>query len=423
MCNGRITSKTLNSGSIAGRPGKMRDRERIRTRLMREYILIQSRPSRGRTPKPERKTMVRKIDVLRNEIADLDRDLLELIERRFRLAAEVGRFKAEQGLPVTVKQVEERVKQRARDAAATCGVSPGIMDAIFGAIINGSVERQYRVGIEERARIAKRLVVLGAAGSMGGWLSSFLGSIGHRIEAVDPAWLDAEGVEGRHASLGTVPDPDSLDGIFVATPLGTTEAVLQELADGGFSAPIFEIASIKSHLAPVHSRLRKAGRTVYSIHPMFGPSKNPYQPLTVIHAVLDDAEAERQAILEVLTHPYLNLVSMPFAEHDRISGWLLGLSHLTGMLFAAALTRSGTDPAVLHRVASTSFERQAATSRSVLDGNSDLFFSIQRLNPYRGAVYAALSEALSELTAAVEGDDRTTFAESLARAEGMLPPE
>jgi prephenate dehydrogenase/chorismate mutase len=365
--------------------------------------------------------MNRNLSELREEISKLDRALLELLERRFLLAAEVGRLKAEQNQPVTVQEVERRVLGRAREAAQACGVSPEVMEAIFRAIIRGSVERQYRVGIERRARGGKRLVVLGAAGAMGSWLQGFLESIGHQVEGVDTAWKGLPPAKGRFAALEEVENLDGIDGLFVSTPLDTTVEVLNDLAGRGITAPIFEIASIKSHLAESLMRLREVAGPVYSIHPMFGPGKSPYESLTVIHAVLADEDAEREAILQLLAHPYLNLISMPFDRHDRIAGWLLGLSHLTGMLFATALSRSGANQRELEQVASTSFSRQAATSRSVLEGNSRLFYSIQRLNPHRGAVYAALNSALGELTGAVEGEDPEAFASTLARAEAMLP--
>jgi len=83
-------------------------------------------------------------------------------------------------------------------------------------------------------------------------------------------------------------------------------------------------------------RCDEAGVRVLSLHPMFGPAKNPYQPLTVVHAVRDDALEERRLLDAVLSHPYLDWVPLPFDHHDRLMGWLLGLSHLTGLLFAGA---------------------------------------------------------------------------------------
>ena len=87
---------------------------------------------------------------LRDSIAEVDRALLELLRRRMDLAAEVGRVKAASNLPVVVQDVEDRVLGRARQHAEACGVSEDVMAEMFQAIIRGSVERQYRVGISRR---------------------------------------------------------------------------------------------------------------------------------------------------------------------------------------------------------------------------------------------------------------------------------
>jgi prephenate dehydrogenase/chorismate mutase len=359
---------------------------------------------------------------LREEIAGLDRALLELLERRFGLAADVGRIKAEQGRPIVVQEVEQRVLSRAREAAELCGVSPGVMEAIFAAIIQGAVERQHRVGIKRRARGGARVLVLGAAGAMGGWLRRFLESIGHTTEGVDTAWSGLPPAKGRYPSMAGVQDPEGFDAVIVSVPLEATADVLSSLAENPVvNAPIFEIASIKSHLEEPMAALRKSGLQAISIHPMFGPGKNPFEPITVVHASAGDEAGERAAILDLLAHPYLDLVSLPFEHHDRLMGWLLGLAHLTGMLFADALSMSGLDPKELERVASTTFARQVSTASSVLDEDPELYYAIQRLNPFRGEVYDALHAALNGLTGAVEGEEREAFATRLARAASVLP--
>lgn len=127
-----------------------------------------------------------------------------------------------------------------------------------------------------------------------------------------------------------------------------------------------EIASIKSHLRDAYGALQAAGIPILSLHPMFGPGKNLYEPLTMVHAVLRDEEPERAALGELLTHPYLDLISVPLHRHDRLMGWVLGLAHLTGILFGGALCRSGLDPAELGRVASTTFETVLAAAAAAL---------------------------------------------------------
>ena len=360
---------------------------------------------------------------LREEIAAVDRAILELLHRRMELAAQVGREKAATGKPIVVRDVEHAVYSRAREYAADCGVSPEVMEAIFSAIVRGSVERQHRVGVELRARRGGHVLILGGAGAMGRWFANFLALVGHRVTAVDPRFATASAAPDRYPCLAELADLDRFDTVLLAVPLHRTPEVLDELVARSPRALVVEIASIKNHLASALERAAAAGVRVSSLHPMFGPSKSPYSPLTFVLACREDPAVERQRVEAFLRHPYTNLVSVPFPHHDRLMGWSLGLAHLTSMLFGIALCRSRLHPAELLACASTTFSRQAATALSVLSEDPDLYLDIQRLNPHRDEVYAAARQALEVVAEAVAREDRPRFRDELAAARALLDQE
>jgi chorismate mutase/prephenate dehydrogenase len=374
---------------------------------------------------------------LRDAIAELDRALLELLRRRMVVAEEVGRIKAERGAPIVVRDVEHQVLARARQQAASCGVSEEVLESIFRAIIRGSVERQHRVGVELRKRRGERVLIVGGAGGMGAWFRGFFEQAGHRCDLVDPAFDGLPAQPGRHGRLEEVPALGGYAMVLVAVPLARTAAVVAELAAAlspragsaepaaaGAGAPLIaEISSIKSPLAPVLAAAARGGVRVLSLHPMFGPGKSPYEPLVFVLAAQRDAAVEKAELAPFLSHPYSRLVAVPFAHHDRLMGWLLGLAHLTNLLFGAALSRSGIAPAELHDCASTTFLRQAATARSVLAEDPDLYLDIQRLNPFRSDVYRAAHDALDHLESLVEAGDRGGWADAMSAASRTLPDE
>jgi chorismate mutase-like protein len=368
---------------------------------------------------PEKEELPR----LRVAIAEVDRALLELLRRRMDLAADVGRIKAATGAPVVARGAEDRVLTRARQHAETCGVSEDVMEEIFHAIMRGSVERQHRVGVAARAQRGGRVLVLGGAGAMGSWLEQFLPLVGHRVDAIDPAWGPLSRAEGRYATLSDVPDLDAYDYIVVSVPLARTPEVLSSVVDRRPKGVVVEIASIKAHLVPTLEKARRQGVRVSALHPMFGPGKSPYEPLTFVLACQDEPDAERERLEALLRHPYTHLITIPFAHHDRLMGWLLGLAHLTGMLFGSALTRSGLDPGELQSCASTTFARQAATSQSVLSEDPALYLDIQRLNPHREEVYRATREALDQLVGLVGAEDLEGFRSTLIAARTAVTGE
>ncbi len=357
---------------------------------------------------------------LRDDIADADRALIEILRRRIALAAEVGRIKNRAGEPIFVPEVHDRVLTRAREYAASCGVSGEVMEAIFEAVIRGSVERQHRVGVELRAKSGSRLLILGGVGSMGAWFHRFAELMGHAVDLVDPAMASLPHQDGRFAHLDHVDDLDAYEAILISVPLGATADALTSLVQRRPRGLVLEIASIKDHLKPALRHATEQGVTVASLHPMFGPSKSVYESLTFVLGCRDDPSTEKERVAAWLRHPFTDLVPVPFDHHDRLMGWLLGLAHLSGMLFGCAITDAGLSAAELQACASTTYNRQVSTALSVLAEDPDLYYDIQRLNPHRGEVYAATRQALDTLVNAVQDDEREIFREHLTRARQAL---
>jgi chorismate mutase / prephenate dehydrogenase len=251
---------------------------------------------------------------------------------------------------------------------------------------------------------------------MGSWLRRFLVLVGHRVDAVDPAWAGLPVEDGCCASLGEVRSLDPYDAVVVSVPLAGTPAVIDAVAARRPPGLVVQIASIQSHLEPALARAEAGGMRTCSLHPMFGHSMSPYEPLNFVLACRQEPEVERASVDAFLRHPYTRVVAIPFSHHDRLMGWLLGLAHLHGMLFGTALAESGLDPKELWACASTTFARQAATTRSVLLEDPELYFDIQRLNPHREAVYAAARDSLERLVSRVRAEDLSGFCALLAGA-------
>lgn len=357
---------------------------------------------------------------LRDSLAEIDRALLELLRRRMELAAEIGRVKAETERPVVARDVEDRVLTRARQHAEACGVSEDVMEAIFQAIIRGSVERQYRVGISRRQSRGGRMLIVGGAGGMGTWFRGFFGLAGHEVEVMDPALASMPDSPGRYGSLDEIEDLDRYNAIILSVPLSRTAEVLEQVVERRPRVPVIELASIKAPLLGALEKAREKGVRVFTLHPMFGPGKSYYEPLTFVLAAQGDLAEEKRRVASFLTHPYTKLIVVPFPQHDRLMGWLLGLAHLNNILFGATLIHAGVDASELHACASVTFTRQVTTALLVLGQNPDLYLDIQHLNPHRHEVYAATREALDRIQELVDRHDREGFRQVMTSARQML---
>ena len=72
---------------------------------------------------------------LREEIQEIDSDIVELIARRTYVAETIARVKDEQGLPTTDEGQEAQVMERAGDNAERFDVDANLVKAIFRLLI------------------------------------------------------------------------------------------------------------------------------------------------------------------------------------------------------------------------------------------------------------------------------------------------
>ena len=75
------------------------------------------------------------LDELREEIADIDGEIVELIARRTYVADTIAQVKDERGLPTTDESQEERVMERAGTNAEQFDVDANLVKAIFRLLI------------------------------------------------------------------------------------------------------------------------------------------------------------------------------------------------------------------------------------------------------------------------------------------------
>ena len=82
---------------------------------------------------------------LRSEIDDIDNELLQLLARRMEVSAQIGEYKKRNN--VTVVQMDRWKKILAEHVAtgADLGLSPQLIDEVFEAIHQASIERQSSI--------------------------------------------------------------------------------------------------------------------------------------------------------------------------------------------------------------------------------------------------------------------------------------
>lgn len=353
---------------------------------------------------------------LRNQLTRLDRELLALIAERQRLSAEVARAKRASGHPTRDFRREREVLLNARAAAEELGLSPLLADKLLRLLIRSSLATQEQAQVAAQGQgSGKHALVIGGAGQMGRWFVEFLDSQGFEVEVADPA--GAVGTHGHRADwqAGEL----AHDVIVVATPLGITASILEQLARHRPPGLVFDVGSLKTPLRSGLAALRQAGVRVCSVHPMFGPDTDLLSGRHVIHVDVGRPDAVKDA-QDLFASTMAEQVITTLDDHDRLIAYVLGLSHAINIAFFTALADSGEAAPRLARLSSTTFDAQLEVASLVAGESPALYFEIQALNQYGGESLAALADAVDRLQALVAAQDAAGFSRLMRRGQAYL---
>lgn len=347
------------------------------------------------------------LDELRQQLDQLDGELLSLIARRQAISREVAAAKRSTGYPTRDYQREREVILGVRRRAEALGLPGDLAEEVLRLLIRSSLTTQEQASVASHgAGSGRRALVIGGSGKMGAWFSQFLLSQGFTVQVADPAGAAAG--KPAVADWRALPDLNVFDFIVVATPLGASGVILNELALRRPAGVVFDLGSLKSPLRGGLHALKAAGVKVTSLHPMFGPSTELLSGRHVIFIDLGSAEA--LAAARALFSPTMaEQVVMSLEEHDRLVAYVLGLSHALNIVFFTALAESGETAPRLSRMSSTTFDAQLDVATDVAEESPELYYEIQALNDYGAESLQALSESVQRLRTAVLTRDFATF--------------
>ncbi len=353
---------------------------------------------------------------LRERLTRLDAELLDRVAERQRLSEAVARAKRATGHPTRDFQREREVLLNARETAARLGLPPALAENLLRLLIRSSLATQEQSQVAAHGQGAgRRALVIGGCGKMGRWFAEFLDSQGYQVEIADPAGPCAGFAHRADWQSGEL----AHELIVVATPLGITAAILEQLARHRPPGLVFDIGSLKTPLRAGLAALAAAGVKVSSLHPMFGPDTDLLSGRHVIHVDVGRADAV-SAAQALFASTMAEQVVTTLDDHDRLIAYVLGLSHAVNIAFFTALAESGEAAPRLARLSSTTFDAQLAVASLVADESPALYFEIQALNPYGGESLAALAEAAGRLQALVAAQDAAGFARLMRRGQAYL---
>lgn len=364
---------------------------------------------------PTQEDLDQELKRLRDEIADCDQKLLLIFKRRMAVASQIGSVKRQSEKPIMDSGREDAVLQHNQIFGTSIGLPKKTVDEFTHFLFRKSKEIQHlelQASLGSKKEFSKKpSLIIGGCGQMGLWFGRYLQHIGSEVHVYDPSHPQKQTL-AENFSFKLIENLSDFDYefVFVTTPINIIGTVLKKLSETfQKNKPlIIECASLKEPFLADFQMLKSTHPNITSIHPMFGPSKefNDYKNFIIC----EEKESETYKTLSRLfDHPSTQISSVNIGDHDKLMAYVLGLSHLSSLVFAQALSKSGFSFQDLKQKSSTTFQNQIESVIPVAHENQDLYYDIQENNPYTEEVIKKYQDELSFFLQTIIKKDRHAF--------------
>jgi prephenate dehydrogenase len=251
----------------------------------------------------------------------------------------------------------------------------------------------------------QQVAVVGAAGKMGSWFTSYFALRGLDVSVYDinqNILKTAPHVKVQTSLLHCVEDADL---VFVSVPVQKTPQAIREctknMKDG---AIIAEISSVKDK---TFAALKKTPINLrpLCIHPMFGPGASKKVGIRVLLVPVRNEKIELKIANEIFENA--NVMVLPNArQHDKSIAMVLGLTYFANIVFARVMSSSNVS--MLKQVSGTTFGLQSLIAESIFTEEPELVIALIRENTYAKRYishYLKEAEALARLVIANDSKD------------------
>ncbi|MEM1994136.1 MAG: prephenate dehydrogenase/arogenate dehydrogenase family protein [Nitrososphaerales archaeon] len=241
------------------------------------------------------------------------------------------------------------------------------------------------------------IAIIGAAGNMGKWFTSYFVKAGNKVKIYDvnkeasEALAKEAGVEHTTTLHQCINKSDIL---LVSTPIDVTPKIIAKIGKiTKQSALLVEITSIKAQVMPALKRLKKH-ITPLSLHPLFGPGLTDLKFGRMIVVKVNDVK--REVELARMLFPEAKLTSCTLKEHDKMVAYSLTLPYFMNLAYGLSILNLNI--ADLRQHAGTTLSLQLDLLEGIIQGSKHLIPTILAENPYSLKVTNKYFKALKTIS-------------------------
>jgi chorismate mutase/prephenate dehydrogenase len=277
------------------------------------------------------------LDQLRQKIDEIDSQLVQLLSKRAKITAQVGKYKSQVGLPIYVPEREAELIAKRRAEAEQQKVSPVLVEDLLRRIMRESYHTQNVDYLCTNPQI-KKIVVVGGAGALGKIFVDMFKRSGYSVQLLElNDWPNADTIL---VDAGLV---------LVAVPIKLTESIISRLTNLPSNCVLVDITSTKQK--PLAAMMAAHKGPVLGLHPMFGPDIASLVKQVVV--VCHGRNAEEYEWLLKQIRIWGGILQQTTAkEHDDAMVFIQVMRHFCSFVFGAHL--AGENPPLERLIALSS---------------------------------------------------------------------
>lgn len=335
---------------------------------------------------------------LRDQIDDVDQQLVSLLAKRLALVAQVGDIKSEHGLPIYVPEREVAMLEKRREEAESKGVPGDLIEDVLRRVMRESYASEKDSGFKTVQPGVGRIVIVGGAGKLGMLFTRMFRLSGYQVDILEQNdWHKADAL---FAQAGLV---------LVSVPIHLTETVIAKLGRLPQDCILADITSIKDK--PLQAMLKAHSGPVVGLHPMFGPDVGNLAKQVIV--CCDGREKDKyQWLLQQMQIWGARIYDVNAAEHDDAMTLIQALRHFTSFVYGAHLAEENPDLQQLLDLSSPIYRLELAMVGRLFAQDPALYADIILASENNVAMIRRYAERFMQAAEMLERNDKQSFINS-----------
>ena len=331
---------------------------------------------------------------LRLKIDEIDSQFVELLAKRAKITAEVGKYKSQVGLPIYVPEREAELIAKRRVEAERKNVSPILVEDLLRRIMRESYQTQNVDYLCTNPKI-KKIVVIGGAGALGRIFVDIFKRSGYSVQLLEQNdWDEADSILSD-AGL-----------VLVAVPIKLTESIIAKLTQLPLDCVLVDITSTKQK--PLAAMMAAHKGPVLGLHPMFGPDVPSFVKQIVV--VCHGRHAEQYEWLLQQIRIWGGVLQPTSAkEHDDAMVFIQVMRHFCSFVFGSHLAGENPDLQQLISLSSPIYRLELAMVGRLFAQNPALYADIIFDNKGSVALLSEFSVKFDQALTLVKNNNKDEF--------------